>query len=214
VTVRHPLQPKDWRSGSHTARFERVRRYLEHRSVLDVGAGSGINRPDWMHAAVASVATQVVGVELDPDLAARARERGYDVIEADAERLDLGRTFEVVWAGELIEHLSCAGGFLDGVRRHLVPGGRLVLTTPNAFAVTNFVYRLGGRPRVNRGHTCWYDETTLSQLLRRHGYEIVEIAYLAHETPGRLRALLAGAVRSVLPHHLAENTLLVVATPH
>jgi SAM-dependent methyltransferase len=190
-----------------------VRRYLEHRSVLDVGAGSGINRPDWMHAAVASVATQVVGVELDPDLAVQARERGYDVIEADAQRLDLGRTFEVVWAGELIEHLSCAGGFLDGARRHLVPGGRLVLTTPNAFAVSNFVYRLGGRPRVNRGHTCWYDETTLAQLLRRHGYEVVEIAYLTHVTPGRLRALLAGAVRSVLPRHLAENTLLVVATP-
>ncbi len=213
MTARHPLQPKDWKSGSHAARFERVRRYVDQRSVLDVGAGSGIDRPDWMHAAVASVASEVVGVELDPELVARARQRGYDVIAADAQALDLGRTFEVVWAGELIEHLSCAGGFLDGARRHLVPDGRLVLTTPNAFAVSNFVYRIGGRPRVNRGHTCWYDETTLSQLLRRHGYEVVEIAYLPHVTPGRIRALLAGAVRALLPRHLAENTLLVVATP-
>ena len=213
VTGRHPLQPKDWQSGSHAARFARVRPYLEHRTVLDVGAGSGINRPDWMHAAVARVATRAVGVELDPELAARARTLGFDVIEADAQALDLGRTFEVVWAGELIEHLSCAGAFLDGARRHLEPGGRLVLTTPNAFAVSNFVYRIGGRPRVNRGHTCWYDETTLSQLLRRHGYDVVEIAYLPHETPGRVRALLAGGVRAVLPAHLAENTLLVVATP-
>jgi SAM-dependent methyltransferase len=183
------------------------------RLVLDVGAGSGINRPDWMHAAVAGVASQAVGVELDPELAARARERGYDVIEADAQSLELGRTFEVVWAGELIEHLSCAGAFLDSARRHLQPGGRLVLTTPNAFAVSNFVYRIGGRPRINRGHTCWYDETTLSQLLRRHGFEVVEIAYLPHDTPGRIRARIAGAVRAVLPRHLAENTLLVVATP-
>ena len=75
VTTRHPLQPKDWRSGSHAERFARVRRYLEHRTVLDIGAGSGIDRPDWMHAAVASVATEVVGVEIDADLAARARER-------------------------------------------------------------------------------------------------------------------------------------------
>jgi SAM-dependent methyltransferase len=213
VAARHPLQPKDWKSGSHAARFARVRPYLEHRTVLDVGAGSGINRPDWMHAAVAAVATEAVGVELDADLAARARERGYDVVAGDAQSLDLGRTFDVVWAGELIEHLSCAGAFLDGARRHLGPDGRLVLTTPNAFAVANFVYRIGGRPRVNRHHTCWYDETTLSQLLRRHGFEVLEVAYLAHETPGRGRALIARTVRTVLPRHLAENTLLVVAKP-
>ena len=190
-----------------------MRPYLEQRTVLDVGAGSGIDRPDWMHASVAAVAREAVGVELDAKLAGRARERGFDVRTADAQSLDLGRTFEVVWAGELIEHLSCAGGFLDGVRGHLEPGGRLVLTTPNAFAVSNFIYRIGGRPRVNRGHTCWYDETTLSQLLQRHGYEVVEVAYLRHRTPGRVRALLAGALRSLLPAHLAENTLLVVATP-
>jgi 2-polyprenyl-3-methyl-5-hydroxy-6-metoxy-1,4-benzoquinol methylase len=212
VTTRHPLQPKDWKSGSHAERFARVSKYVEGRTVLDVGAGSGIDRPDWMHAAVAAGATEAVGVELDKKLAARARDRGYDVIAADAQSLDLGRTFQVVWAGELIEHLSCAGGFLDAARRHLEPDGRLVLTTPNAFAVSNFVYRIGGRPRLNKGHTCWYDETTLSQLLRRHGYDVVEVSYLPHRTPGRLRALLAGGVRAVLPAHLSENTLLVVAT--
>ena len=97
-----------------------------------------------------------------------------------------------MWAGEIIEHLSCAGGFLDAARRHLEPGGRLVITTPNAFAVSNFVYRIGGRPRINKGHTCWYDEVTLSQLLRRHGYEVEEVSYLAHRTPGRGRALAGG----------------------
>jgi 2-polyprenyl-3-methyl-5-hydroxy-6-metoxy-1,4-benzoquinol methylase len=213
MQARHPLQPKDWKSGSHAERFSRVRGYLEHRTVLDVGAGSGIDRPDWMHALVASVAAEAVGVELDGALAAKARERGFDVVAADAQSMDLGRTFQVVWAGEVIEHLSCVGGFLDAAHRHLEPDGRLVLTTPNVFAVSNFVYRLGGRPRVNKGHTCWFDEVTLSQLLRRHGYEIVEVAYVPHRTPGRLRALLASVVRLSLPRHLAENTLLVVARP-
>jgi 2-polyprenyl-3-methyl-5-hydroxy-6-metoxy-1,4-benzoquinol methylase len=208
----HRLQP-DWTSGSYAERFARVRPYLEHRTVLDIGAGTGISRPDWMHAMVASVASEAVGLELDKALAKKAADKGFNVVAGDAQTMDLGRTFEVVWAGELIEHLSCAGAFLDAARRHLEPGGLLVLTTPNAFAVSNFVYRVGGRARVNAEHTCWYDETTLSQLLRRHGFEIVEVAYVGHRTPGRLRALLATAVRSVLPRHLAENTLLVVATP-
>jgi 2-polyprenyl-3-methyl-5-hydroxy-6-metoxy-1,4-benzoquinol methylase len=212
MPAHHPLQP-DWGPGTHADRFERIRCYVERQTVLDIGAGSGINRPDWMHASIASVAGEVVGIELDEALAARARALGFDVITADAQTMDLGRTFQVVWAGELIEHLSCAGGFLDAARRHLEPGGRLVLTTPNAFTISNFVYRIGGQPRINKGHTCWFDEVTLSQLLQRHGFEIVEVAYVGHRTPGHVRALLAGAVRSVLPRHLAENTLLVVATP-
>ena len=212
MQARHPLQPKDWNSGSHADRFARVRRYVERRTVLDIGAGSGIDRLDWMHALVASVADETVGIELDDALATRARDLGFNVIAADAQTMELGRTFQVVWAGELIEHLSCVGGFLDAAHRHLEPGGRLVLTTPNAFAIANFVYRIGGRPRINKGHTCWFDEVTLGQLLRRHGFEVVEVSYVGHRTPGRLRALLASTVRALLPRHLAENTLLVVAT--
>jgi SAM-dependent methyltransferase len=208
----HRLQP-DWKSGSYAERFARVRPYVQDRAVLDIGAGTGISRPDWMHAMVASVASEAVGVELDPRLVKQAIGKGYNVVAGDAQSMDLGRTFDVVWAGELIEHLSCAGAFLDAARAHLVSDGRLVLTTPNAFAVSNFVYRIGGRARVNAEHTCWYDETTLCQLLRRHRFDIVEVAYVGHRTPGRVRARLASAVRSVLPDHLAENTLLVVATP-
>ena len=160
---------------------------------------------------VASVASEVVGVELDPKLAERARARGFTVVVADAQTMDLGRCFDVVWAGEVIEHLSNAGAFLDSAHKHLRRGGLLVLTTPNAFAVSNFVYRVGGQPRVNKGHTCWYDEVTLSQLLGRHGFSMVEISYVGHRTPGSVRALVAGAIRAMLPRRLAHNTLMVVA---
>lgn len=202
-----------WGAGSHAERFDRVRTLLVGRSVLDIGAGSGVGRPDWMHARVAGVAAEAVGLELDPILADRARALGFDVRVGDAETFGLGRTFAVVWAGELVEHLSNPGAFLDRARAHLEPDGRLVLTTPNAFAVSNFVYRIGGRPRVNSGHTCWFDETTLTQLLERHGFSVLEIDYVGHRTPGRWRSLAAGAVRALLPERLARNTLLVVARP-
>jgi 2-polyprenyl-3-methyl-5-hydroxy-6-metoxy-1,4-benzoquinol methylase len=211
VTGKHPLQPKDWKSGSHADRFARVAHHFAGRSVLDVGAGSGVDRPDWMHALVASVASEVVGVELDRKLAARASARGFTVVVADAETMNLARTFDVVWAGEVIEHLSNAGAFLDSARDHLGDGGLLVLTTPNTFAISSFIYRVGGRPRVNQAHTCWYDEVTLSQLLRRHGFAVVETSYVGHRTPGRVRAIIAGTLRAVLPRHLAQSTLLVVA---
>ena len=89
----------------------------------------------------------------------------------------------------------------------------MVLTTPNAFAVSNFVYRLGGKPRVNGDHTCWYCEDTLRQLLERNDYEIVTMTYMRHRAPGVLRTRVASAIRRLLPQRLAWNTLLVVARP-
>jgi 2-polyprenyl-3-methyl-5-hydroxy-6-metoxy-1,4-benzoquinol methylase len=207
----HPLQPKQWGGGSHEERFARIRGYIEGRAVLDIGAGSGVNRPDWMHAMIAGVAAETVGIEIDDRLASRARAKGFTVVTGDAQDMDLGRVFDVIFAGEVIEHLSCPGAFLDAARRHVSPKGIVVLTTPNAFAISNFVYRIGGQPRVNTGHTCWFDEVTLRQLLNRHGFEVTEMAFVPHRTPGRARAVVASVVRSMLPSHLAHNTLLVVA---
>jgi SAM-dependent methyltransferase len=173
-----------------------------------------MSRPDWMHALVADVASEVVGIDIDPTLVARATRRGYNIVQGDAQTMDLDRTFDVVFAGEIVEHLSCPGSFLNAVRRHLEPRGLLVLTTPNVFALSNFVYRLGGRARVNAEHTCWYDETTISQLLCRHGYNNIKISYVGHRTPGRFRAISASALRALLPEHLGKNTLLAVSSPN
>ena len=190
-----------------------MRPYVEGRSVFDVGAGSGINRPDWMHCLIANVASEVSGIELDATLAERARDRGFDVITGDAETTDFGRTFDVVFAGEVIEHLSCPDRFLDNMRRHLAHDGVLIITTPNAFAVSNFVYRIGGQPRVNAGHVAWYDEVTIAQLLRRHAFTPVCMQYLRHRTPNPARAVPARGIRALLPNRLAHNTLLAVARP-
>lgn len=40
---------------------------------------------------------------------------------ADAQNFNLARTFDAVFAGELIEHLDDFNGFLCSARRHLTP---------------------------------------------------------------------------------------------
>lgn len=42
-----------------------------------------------------------------------------------------GRTFDAIYAKEVIEHIHAWPTWLAGVRRSLVPGGRLWLSTPN-----------------------------------------------------------------------------------
>src|SRR6185295_17326915 len=109
-----------------------------------------------------------------------------------AESLDLGRTFDVVFAGELIEHLSNFAGFLATAHRHLGANGRLVLTTPNVFSLANIVYRMTpGTVRTNRDHTCWFCADTISTLLRGRGFE-PNTSNIRPETRGRARSIATG----------------------
>jgi 2-polyprenyl-3-methyl-5-hydroxy-6-metoxy-1,4-benzoquinol methylase len=209
---KHPLQP-DWRSGSHSRRFEAISPHLTGLEVLDIGAASGHKRQDWMHGQIAKVASRVVGIDIDAKGVDAVRARGYDVRLVDARQVELGERFDVVFAGELIEHLTNFEAFLDAARRHLKPGGKLVLTTPNAFCASNFVYRFGFSVRVHEEHTCWFCEDTLSTLVKRCGFRVIATDYLRHETPGSVRRALANLVRSGLPKKLAWRTLLLVAEP-
>jgi 2-polyprenyl-3-methyl-5-hydroxy-6-metoxy-1,4-benzoquinol methylase len=81
------------------------------------------------------------------------------------ETHQLGETFEVIVAGDVIEHMSNPGLFLDNCRRHLEPGGQLILTTPNAKWPTVFL-------RPNPTHALWHDHYTLRHLLERHHYHV------------------------------------------
>lgn len=206
------MQPS-WTSSTYRDRFDSIRPYVTGRAVLDLGAGSGHRREDWFHQLILDESSEAVGVEMSRDFIAGALQRGVQLVEGDAENVRLGRTFDVVFAGELIEHLSCFTGLLETAHAHLKPGGRFILTTPNAFAFSNFVYRFGGRAQVHSEHTCWFCADTLSQLLERSDFKVVSVEYLAHTTPGRFRRIAAGTVRALLPQRLARNTLMVVAEP-
>jgi 2-polyprenyl-3-methyl-5-hydroxy-6-metoxy-1,4-benzoquinol methylase len=186
---------------------------LTDRSVLDIGSASRHRRPDWMHGLVCGVASHVVGVDRDEATVVKLQERGYDIRVGDAQDFDVGEKFDIVLAGELIEHLDNVHGFLQSVHRHLGPDGRLVLTTPNPFYFMNFVYRVGGRPRVNAEHTCWFCPDTIGHVLERNDFEIVELRFIGHRSPSRFRRVVTGVARAVLPKNLRDDTMLVVARP-
>ena len=208
----HRWQPKY--KASHIPRFNRLREFVEGKTVLDIGAACGMNRDDWLHRLVDGVAARSVAVDILPEPVEKIRAKGFEAVQGDAQDLHLGEKFDVVFAAELIEHLDNFKGFLDSARRHLKPGGKLVLTTPNAFCFSNFIYRLGkGRPPLNSGHTVWFCEGTIRQLLERNGWRITHFDYIEHETPGRLRRVFANVMRAPLPKRLAWRTMYLVAEP-
>ncbi len=75
-------------------------------------------------------------VDIDPRAVAAVtgkgdpRITGGSVVEPEVP-IDLGRPFAAIYAKEVVEHVLAWPAWLVGLRRALVPGGRLWLSTPN-----------------------------------------------------------------------------------
>lgn len=144
--------------------------------VLDIGFwGQGVSAadPNWPHRLLLGRAREVWGIDLEYDAAALPQDAAR-YRRASAESFDLGgERFDLVFAGDLIEHLPNPGLFLGRAAAHLLPGGRLIVTTPNAFNLFNLFEKISKRePTVNPDHTCYFNEKTLRQLFGKCGWRV------------------------------------------
>jgi SAM-dependent methyltransferase len=99
---------------------------LEPGSVLDAGCGTGR-----VAIELARRGVDVVGVDLDPDMLARARVKGPELawVQGDLADVDLDRRFDVVvLAGNVMIYLrpGTEAAVVANLARHLEPGGALV----------------------------------------------------------------------------------------
>jgi 2-polyprenyl-3-methyl-5-hydroxy-6-metoxy-1,4-benzoquinol methylase len=178
---------------SYRTRWDFVRPYVEGKKVLDVGPAELVGtihrykEERWLHKKMASVATEVIGLEINEEQVGALRNMGYDIRLGDAEAFALSETFDVIVAGELIEHLSNPGEFLKCARRHLRPNGILLLTTPNRYGALAFL-KLLRRNRVPSydkpiaKHVTFFDEDSIRSLLTRYNFVDIVVSY--YETVG------------------------------
>jgi 2-polyprenyl-3-methyl-5-hydroxy-6-metoxy-1,4-benzoquinol methylase len=188
-------------------------------TVLDVGFwGQGVTVRDehWPHTMLAKRAKEVWGIDLDFDQSLFPQERYFRM---SAEDFALPMKFDVIFAGDLIEHLSNPGLFLASCRRHLKEGGRLVLTTPNCYSLFSLTEKLmKPEPTVNRDHTCYFNVKTLHQLLGKNGWRAMEDGYLytldvRHVESWKKKMLnIVYRLASLFTPKFLE-TIVVVATP-
>jgi SAM-dependent methyltransferase len=152
----------------------------------------------WLHEQLAGVAAALVGLDSSEEGIARARELGHEAHAVDAQSAEavaaLGlEPAEVVIAGEIVEHLDAPGPFLRAMRELVGPEGLLVLTTPNAYRLLNFLAPLTGSELVHPDHTAWHSPRTLRTLLERSGWRVEELAY--YHAPRRRGARGANVLR-------------------
>jgi 2-polyprenyl-3-methyl-5-hydroxy-6-metoxy-1,4-benzoquinol methylase len=179
-----------------------------HLGFADAGFRDMQERSDaWLHAHLAQVAAELVGIDVDERAVAEARSDGYEAYVADCCDLEAVRSLEidpapVVIAGELIEHLDAPGSLLRAAHPLVASGGRLVITTPNAYGWLNVVASLGRREINHPEHVAMFTRRTLEALAARHGWQVDQTSVYVPEAKApadrspRARAL-HGVARSV-----------------
>lgn len=149
--------------------------------VLDAGCGDGA-----FARALSDHGARVQGVDVSHEAIRRAR-RAHAASGVDLQVVPEGVPlpfeedgFDVVWAGEVLEHVVDPVAWLSDVRRVLRWGGRLVLTTPYHGRVTTVLLGLRGGafdahfdPRAD--HLRFFSARTLTGLLQEAGFRDVDL---------------------------------------
>lgn len=168
-----------------------IEQLVRGQRVLDIGVVSHsaryFDQPGWRHGRIAQAASYCLGIDILEELLVELRQNGFNMRCADATSdLDLGERFDVVFIGDVLEHVDNPTALLRFAARHLAPGGSIYATTPNPFSRKFFrQFRREGVMVVNLDHVSWITPTLAMELARRAGITLA--AYHLVKRQPRLR---------------------------
>lgn len=141
--------------------------------LLDVGCGDGLITEKFL-----KLGFIVYGFDISAKNIALAKNKGVKARVSDASNKFPYENsfFDVIFAGEIIEHLYDTKFFLDEVNRVLTPNGLLVITTPNLTHLPDRVkFLLGKSPtQVNPLHEF------IKFYIRPFTYDMLALALTKH----------------------------------
>lgn len=160
-------------------RFARLLREID--SSIAVQAGTkwldlGCHQGEFARLVSARYGVSATGVD---DWRADGPLPGWEYRQADLQRgVHLGDDFTYLSALEVLEHMTDTDRFLDECRNQLVPGGYLVLSTPNINSLRNRIevplglYPNGLEYRNVIHHVRLYNVEKLRLHVTEHGFDV------------------------------------------
>jgi SAM-dependent methyltransferase len=136
--------------------------------LLDVGCGPGL----LLEEAVA-LGWTAVGVEPSAWAVEEGRRRGLEILQGTTDTVDLeARSFDVVVANDVVEHVPDPLAFGRRLHELLKPGGVVYLCTPDVSSAVARVLRRWWWS-VLPGHLFYFSPTTLARVLETSGFRVL-----------------------------------------
>lgn len=156
------------------------------KDVLHVGCSDWpvteerIRSGDLLHLRLRKSAKRLTGIDLSDAGIQIMRSPGIENVELmNAEDITIGQQFDMILAGDVLEHLNNPGLFLAKASELLRPDGELVIAVPSALTFANVLAWLRKREQVHKDHTFYYSPKTLSTLCGRYDLLPVKLIYTA-----------------------------------
>lgn len=147
------------------------------RKVLDIGVVehdvSNEQSDRWLHRHLVEASAECLGVDVLAEGIEALRAKGYNVQLRDVTSEPLDDRFDLIVAGELIEHIGSPQALLDAASQMLAEGGRLVLTTPNPYMIHRTWKSLRGRFADSVDHLTLLGPSNLAEMGSRAGLDLV-----------------------------------------
>jgi len=156
-----------------------AKQHVSGRAILDVGCGEGV------FLSTISDEWSKQGVEPSAAGADLARKRQLDVSRGTLDSAPSQYQADLISALDVIEHVIDPHHFFESFKRHLRPGGVLLLLTGDA---DSYAARVAG-PQWSYlrwcGHISVFSQSGLRKLLQSHGFEVLSWRRCEHpSSPG------------------------------
>ena len=202
-----------------TTRFKPLLPFIKGK-VLDiccVGMGDNdmMGGCDFMHGKLKKLRPDIdlYGIDIDQKGVTRMKNQGYQVFCKDVqEPFNLETKFDTIICEEGIEHLDNLKTFLSNVRNHLKEDGIFLLTTPNIIGIHIFLGTiLHGQPRKSPFHTHYHIKDSISYLLQRNGFEILNLDWFSATNlkATNFNARINSWLTAILPHKWGKHIWVV-----
>ena len=146
--------------------------------VLDVGCGSGT-----VAKKIQEAGHTVKGIDFSEEALKRAKERGIDTAQCNLDEgiPEPSDSYDVVWEGDIVEHVFDPIGLLKESARVLKPGGHLMVTIPNDVGLVSRIKMLFGISHQEQmymtsgfyKHHTFFTPRLIRFMLQKAGFRIV-----------------------------------------
>lgn len=168
-----------------------------------------------LHFTLTEVAS-TTGIDNSRDAIDYLLEHGVfqNIVYGNVEKLhdvNIAETFNVIVAGDIIEHLSNPGLMLEGIKRFCNNSSLVIITTPHAFGVLNFLRFVFNKFIEGNEHVISLN-SNIHNLLARHGYIIDSVDTCYQKNASKNAFFNIGRLFFTLFPRLG-GTLFIVAKP-
>jgi len=164
---------------------------LGKSKILDIGCADmpevAITKPSLLHKIIVDAASQdveVVGFDQNRERVEQLVEQGYKCICGDILNPIIESQYDLLIAGEIIEHIHDQSMFFRSVAKLLRSGGTALISTPNPSGIMSVLgYWLIAEERGGDGHVLWQSPKTVRSVAEKEGLILEEVHHCNWDYP-------------------------------